>query len=287
MNRAGCIAGTTVAALLAATAIVRTQDVTFSSRVEAVRVDVLVAENGQPVRGLGPADFEIRDNGVLQQIDLLDAEQMPVNAILALDMSNSVAGDKLTHLRTAGRAVLDALRKEDRAALVSFSHIVSLGSPLTDDFTRVREALDRAQSSGQTSLVDAMYAGLVLSESDTGRGLVIAFSDGLDTSSWLTSDQVLDIGRRSDAVVYAVSVSGVAPTKFLRDLTTLTCGDMVQVESTKNLSDHFVRLLDEFRDRYLFSFTPRGVSKDGWHKLDVRVKGHDVKIKARPGYLAK
>src|SRR5580765_8077897 len=95
-----------VAALAMLTAGVHSQDVTFSSRVEAVRVDVLVTDNGQPVRGLGPADFEIRDNGVLQQIDLLSFEQIPLNVVLALDMSDSVAGDRLERLRTAGAAIL-------------------------------------------------------------------------------------------------------------------------------------------------------------------------------------
>ena len=96
--------------LVLATVVVRTQDVTFSSRIEAVRVDVLVTDNGQPVRGLGPADFEIRDNGVVQQIDLVSFDQVPLNAVLALDMSDSVAGERLDRLRAAGNAVLAGLK---------------------------------------------------------------------------------------------------------------------------------------------------------------------------------
>src|SRR5256885_15613625 len=117
-------AGTVAAALLAATAIVRTQDVTFSSRIEAVRVDVLVTDNGQPVRGLGPADFDVRDNGVAQQIDLVSFEQIPLNVVLALDMSASVAGDRLERLRSAGGAILGSLEKNDQSALVTFSESV-------------------------------------------------------------------------------------------------------------------------------------------------------------------
>jgi VWFA-related protein len=273
-------------AFAAGTVAVATQE-RFSVGIDIVRVDALVTAGGKSIAGLKVSDFEVKDNGVVQQIDLLNAEQMPVNAILALDMSGSVAGERLVHLRTAGNAVLDALRPEDRAALVSFSHVVTLGSPLTSDFNRVRQALDRAQSAGSTSLIDATYAGLILSESDTGRGLVIAFSDGIDTASWLTADQVLDIGRRSDAVVYGVSAGTSVPTRFLREMAQLTGGDTVQVDTMRDLSQHFVRVLDEFRDRYLLAFTPRGVSKDGYHRLDVRVKNRDVKIKARPGYLAK
>ena len=129
-------------------------------------------------------------------------------------------------------------------------------------------------------------SGLILGESDAGRALMIVFSDGLDTASWLTPEQLLDTGRRSDAVVYGVSVTSPVKVTFLRDLAALTGGSLVEVESTKDLDALFLTVLDEFRQRYLLSFTPRGVSTQGYHRFEVRVKGRDVKVKARPGYLA-
>jgi hypothetical protein len=95
-----------VALVASAIGTARAQQATFSSRIDAVRVDVLVTDANGPIRGLGPADFEIRDNGVLQQIDLVSFEQIPLNVVLALDMSDSVAGDRLDRLRTAGAAIL-------------------------------------------------------------------------------------------------------------------------------------------------------------------------------------
>ncbi len=201
-------------------------------------------------------------------------------------MSGSVAGDRLTHLRGAGRALLDALRTDDGAALVrKFSHLIALRSKLTTDHNRVRAALDLAQPSGNTSLIDASYAGLILGESDTGRTLMICFSDGVNTASWLSPEQVLDTGRRSNAVVYGVSVTGLVKATFLRDLTTLSGGSLIEIDSTRDLGALFLKVLEEFRHRYLLSYTPRGVSKDGYHRLEVRVKGRDVKVKARPGSL--
>jgi VWFA-related protein len=286
--RPRAIAGIVSTLLLfgAGAALPATQQGRFTARVDIVRVDALVTAGGKPVLGLSVGDFDVRDNGVLQQVDLINTEQMPVNAILTLDMSGSVEGDRLAHLRGAGRALLDALGKDDRAALVSFSHVIALGSKLTTDHARVRAALDVAQPSGNTSLIDASYAGLILGESDAGRAMMIAFSDGLDTSSWLTPEQVLDAGRRSDAVVYGVSVPGPIKVTFLRDLTALTGGSLFEIATTKDLGVLFLKVLDEFRHRCLLSYTPRGVSKQGYHRLEVRVKGRDVKVKARPGYLA-
>jgi VWFA-related protein len=273
-----------VAVMIASAAItVRTQDVTFSSRVEAVRVDVLVTNNGQPVRGLTAADFEIRDNGVLQQIDLVSFEQIPLNVILALDMSDSVAGDRLDRLRSAGAAVLGGLQKDDQAALLTFSHAVRLGAPLGHDVGLLRSALQSANGEGETSLVDGTFAAIQIGESDAGRALLIIFSDGLDTSSWLQADRVLDAAKRSDAVAYAVAVRSPAKPEFLRDLTSFTGGKLFEVEKTEKLDTLFVNILQEFRQRYLVSYTPKGVEKAGWHKLDVRVKRGGT-VKARPGY---
>jgi VWFA-related protein len=262
------------------------QSPAFSSKIEAVRVDVLVTDNGQPVRGLRPGDFEVTDNGVPQVVDLVSFDEVPLNVILALDMSDSVAGERLEQLRGAGGGVLAALKKGDQAALVSFSHAVQLGAGLTSNVASVQAALGEAQSSGQTALVDGAYAGIMVGESDAGRALLIVFSDGVDTASWLRGDAVLDTARRADVVVYGVSVVSRLKPEFLREITSLTGGRLFEIEKTTNLASTFLGILEEFRHRYLVSYTPRGVSKDGWHKLDVRVKNRRTTIKARPGYLA-
>ena len=181
--------------------------------------------------------------------------------------------------------LLGALKKDDQAALVTFSQLVTLGAGLTKDVAPVRRALDAAAGSGDTALVDGTYAAIMLGESDAGRALVIVFSDGLDTASWLTADAVLDAAKRSDIVVYAVSTRSRLKPEFLRDLTSLTGGRLFEVEKTANLGAIFVGVLEEFRQRYLVSYTPRGVAKDGWHRLEVRIKGRRATVKARPGYL--
>jgi len=257
----------------------------FSSQVEVVRVDALVTDKGQPLLGLGPADFEVLDNGVAQQVEFVSYDQIPLNVVLALDMSDSVAGERLEHLRAAGAAVLAGLKRNDQAALVTFSNQIVRPAALTSNLQQLRDALNEVAGAGETSLIDGAYAGLIVGESDAGRALLIVFSDGQDTQSWLSSAAVLDTAKRSDVVVYAVSV-GRAKAEFLRDLTSFSGGRLFEMDKTANLSATFVSILEEFRHRYLVSYTPRGVSKEGWHRLEVRVKGRRPTIKARPGYLA-
>ena len=284
MNRHAAIAMALVSA--AAMLPAQAQNPTFSSKVEAVRVDVLVTEHGKPVRGLRAADFEIFDNGVRQSVDIVSFEQLPLNVVFTFDLSDSIVGERLANLREAGHAVLGALVTGDQSALVAFNNAVLVGPGLTSDAGLVRAAIDRAEPAGNTSLIDAVFSGMMLAESDVGRGLVIVFSDGLDTSSWLRPKAVLDVAKRSDAVVYAVS-SGLADrSEFLADLTEHTGGRLFKVESTRSLSAVFLEVLNEFRQRYLLSYSPAGVSQEGWHQLTVRVKGRDATVRARPGYLA-
>jgi Ca-activated chloride channel family protein len=259
------------------------QTPTFRSGVEAVRVDVLVTRGGVPVTGLTPADFELSDNGVAQQIDRASFEEIPLNVVFALDASMSVAGERMQHLRAAGHAVLERLKPDDQAALVTFGDAVVVRSGLTHDLGAIRAALDRAEPTGDTSLVDASDAALLVGESQPGRALVIVFSDGVEVSSYLDADAVLDTARRSDAVVYGVALRNLGP--FLGDLTDATGGELFEIESTRELDAAFVKVLEQFRHRYLLSYTPRGVERGGWHRLQVQLKQGGVQVRARPGYL--
>jgi VWFA-related protein len=262
----------------------RTGQPTFSSRIEAVRLDMLVTDGGRTIRGLAAKDFEIVDNGVAQTADLVSFEEIPLNVVLALDASSSVVGQRLDDLRDAGRALLDALKKDDQAALVAFNEVVAREAELTPNLARVKDALGAVEADGRTGLIDATYAAITVADADLGRGLLILFSDGVDTASWLTERMVIDAARRSDVVVYAVSAAPKLPS-FLRDVTNETGGRFYEVGSTRDLRRVFLAALEEFRQRYLVSYTPTGVQTEGWHKVDVKLKGRRATIRARPGYL--
>ena len=257
---------------------------TFSTRVEGVRVDVLVTDSSRkPVRGLTAADFSIRDNGVPQQVDVVSFGEVPLNVGLAFDLSESVAGARLDQLRSASKSLTSELLTADQSGLITFDAAVSLRCPLSLDRSCVDRALAAAEPTGETALVDGTLAGLIAGESDVGRSLLMVFSDGLDTASFLDPDRVLDIGRRSDVVAYPIATKGARP-KFLDDLAEVTGGRVHEVGHDQDLASTFKAILDEFRQRYLITYTPKGVQKAGWHKLEVRVNRSGARVKARPGY---
>jgi VWFA-related protein len=257
---------------------------TFSTRVEGVRVDVLVTDSSRrPMRGLTASDFVVRDNGIIQQVDLVSFGEISLNVGLAFDLSESVAGGRLQQLRSASQALTVELQPGDQSSLVTFNHVVSLPCPLSTHRTCMRDALTAATPEGETALVDGVFAGMMIGESDVGRSLLMVFSDGLDTASFLNAERVLELGRRSDVVVYPVTSKGARP-DFLEDVASLTGGRLHEVDAQSDLAATFRSILEEFRHRYLVTYTPRGVPRGGWHKLDVRVNRPGASVKARPGY---
>ena len=260
---------------------------TFSSGTLGVRVDVLVTEGGTPVAGLKADDFEVRDNGVLQRISLAAVLDLPVNAVLTLDTSDSTSGPKLTNLVASARAFVDRLQSSDRAALITFSHAVKPRVPLTADFRLIKKALDDVTPHGETSALDAIYVGLLTAQADSGRSLLIVCTDGRDTASWLTEEEVLDAAKRGNAVIYAVAAEHARGWSVLQDLARATGGHTVDVASSNDLSGEFQKILDDFRSRYIITFVPGGVNQDGFHRLDVKVRRGGLIVKARPGYVGK
>lgn len=278
---AALIATTVVAGAITGSA----QSPLFTSRVDGVRVDVLVTERGRPIAGLRPADFDVLDNGVPQAIDLADLGDVPVNVVLTLDVSASVDGPKLEALKRAGGALIGALADADRAALVTFNRVVIRQVPLTRDIDDLRTALEGAESWGDTALVDASLGAMLLGDTDAGRTLVVIFSDGVDTASSSRPELVIETARRVNGVVYAVSSSEETPA-FLRDLTAATGGRVLDIGEAGDPGPAFLEILQEFRLRYVMTFTPTGVTAGGWHRLDVRVKRPGTRAQHRAGYFS-
>jgi VWFA-related protein len=275
-----------VAVLLIGAAGVSAQRATFSSRTVAVRVDVLATDNGRPVMGLTAADFELLDNGVPQEIEALNVGDLPVNAVVALDVSASTEGQTLADLVTAGDALIGALKADERVSLTTFSETVAPLVPLTTDHGRVRKVLAGVSAGGQTAILDGVFTAMMTAQSEDGRPLVVLFTDGLDTISWMRDRDLLDATKRASAVIYTVATGPARQWQFLKALATASGGRAIALSSPKSLQAEFLRILSEFRSRYVLSFSPKGVSDSGYHALTVRSKKRGVIVTARPGYTA-
>jgi VWFA-related protein len=296
--------------MLCLAAGVRADGQVYRSQRDAVVVDVLVTDRGGSIEGLTPQDFELRDNGVLQTVDAFAFQDLPLTIILALDVSESVSGPKLEHLKTAVASVRGATRASDRVALLTFSHQVDVRRAPTDGASPFDRLLDEVQPQGATSLYDAAFAALTLAADAPGRTLIIVFSDGQDTTSWTDPRRVLRAFEHSDVVVYGVTLRdsiGLATSRdavrqarerrwfhdapfafgrhFLPLLTEATGGVMAVAEQGDQLRIRFVSVIGEFRERYVLAYSPAGVGQDGWHSVDVRLRHRRGRVVARRGYF--
>src|SRR5262249_19687839 len=141
----------------------------FTTGAAAVRVDVLVTDGNKPVTGLTAANFELRDNGVPQQVADFSRELLPLNVIGVLDVSGSVSGEPLRRLKQGMTSLVDALAGKDRAALLTFSERLRIHSGLTEDRARLRSVVEGVTAGGATAFFDATFAGLALRDADAGR----------------------------------------------------------------------------------------------------------------------
>lgn len=271
---------------------------TFRMEIETVALDVAVSRGGKHVSGLTAADFLVLDSGVPQEAELAAAGDQPLNTILVLDTSGSLAGERFGRLLSAAGAFLAGLRPGDRSALLSFSQRVRVWSGLSDDLDALRAQLGRVRPDGMTALNDALYAGLALADGEAGRCALVLFSDGLDNISWTSEADVLDAARASPAVVFVVASSLATPPQgerkglaqdpreaFLRKLASATGGQLVTAHGDAALVEAFSRVMAELRARYVLRYAPRDVPAAGWHPVEVRLKSRKGEVTTRPGYL--
>jgi Ca-activated chloride channel family protein len=265
------------------------QQPTFRSGVDAVRVDVSVMNGVTPVRGLTAENFELTDQGVVQKLASVSLDSVPLSLMLVLDTSGSMQGGPLADLIDAARGLVQALRPDDAAGLTTFSEPVRLTVPLSTDRRDLAAGIDALQAAGATSLHDAVFLALQRRPADTGatRPVMLVFSDGLDTASWLTQAHVLEAARRSGTLIHVVELGATSSemVSFARSLAEAGGGRQWSARSPRELRELFGKVLDELRSRYLLTYYPEGVAREGWHDVRVSLKRARGTVTARPGYF--
>jgi uncharacterized protein YegL len=181
----------------------------FRSGVDVVFVPVSVTDRNRPVPGLTAADFELLDNDVTQQISVTATDAMPTDVTFVVDTSGSISGKALERIKLDVQAMVDLLQPSDRVRLVSFARDAT-------DLVGLRPAgavldLSRMIGGGTTSLYDALVSVLAAYPSTDRPHLVFAVTDGRDNSSFSSAAHVVEVARRSSAVLCLALVPSSNP----------------------------------------------------------------------------
>jgi Ca-activated chloride channel family protein len=262
----------------------------FISGVNVVEVYASVTNaQGVAITGLTQADFEVRENGEVQQITTFAAGDVPLAVALAIDRSFSMSGARLAEAKSAARAFLDELRPADEAMILAVGSRVDVAAPLSTDRAGQRQAVDRLDSFGTTGLHDAIIHAIDDVQPAKGRRALVLLSDGNDRYSTASAADALEAARRSDVMIFPVATGAARPPLFA-ELATLTGGRSSHSRDGAALADTLRAIARELRQQYLLGYTPARPPVAGsgdWRSITVTVRKPEAHVRARDGYLVK
>jgi VWFA-related protein len=278
----------------------------FKSSVSVVSVSAIVRDRkGRFVRDLASRDFVVADAGQPKAIlDFRELQDGPVKLGVLVDASGSMrVGRKAVDAQQAARHLFAALRGKDEAALFSFDTQLDRVKDFTTDIMSLDAAFEHLNTPfGQTSLYDAVQqaADLVTAHGRKDgkllqRAALIVITDGIDTKSRLTAQQVAAAASAIDVPVYVISVMAPiddpsvddTPPMDVTGLTQLaqnTGGELFTASAPAHASIAARRIVDELRHQYVLAFEASNTA--GWRSLEVRARDPKFVVRARTGYSA-
>jgi Ca-activated chloride channel family protein len=285
---------------MAGQSAVSAQGPAFRGAVELVSLAVAVeGADGSYVDNLGRDDFQVFDEGVLQRIEIFAGNQVPIDLMLMIDTSISMTG-RLDMARKAARNFGRALNDADRIALMSFGTRAELLAPFSANRGRLEEALPRLHPNGSTALYTAVYVALRAfasepSESEIRRRAIVVLSDGEDTDSLVSFENLIEEARRAGTAVYAVILRSEGrrpiipdiPVIEMRRLARETGARFFLVTDIDDLEGVYGSIVQELAHQYTIAFIPPDTPKGkSFRRVMVRVTRPGILTRTRQGYMA-
>jgi Ca-activated chloride channel family protein len=258
--------------------------------VDVVQVTAVVNDGNRFVKGLSKDAFRIVEDGVPQTISHFSNEGSPLELVVAVDVSQSMA-PHMPQLKNAVRRFLAALGPKDQVTLAAFNdHLFTLARRETVPAQRLR-AVDRLAPWGGTALYDVIVRGVQLLSRQPGRRVLVVFSDGDDRTSHATIANVEAAMRTTDATLFMVALGRGSREAQLRSgiqrLITLSGGRGLFVERSDRLEEAFADIVVELSNQYLIGYQSTNTKRDGaWREIAVDLPGSGHSVRARQGYRA-
>ena len=295
------LAATVAAALLTATAVVYGAQ-TFRAGTDTVLLSVTVADSSQQfVGGLARENFLIFEDGAPQEVSVFARDPQPIALSLLIDSSISMRS-KLDVAQAAAIGFVKRLRPEDVAQIIAFNNETDIRQPFTANHEQLETAIRGIRLTGSTSLYTATYVALTelkkvhaASAESIRRQAIVLLSDGEDTGSLLSSDEVIDAAKRANVVIYTIALREKdsigreikVADYALRTLTQVTGGRLYPVSDPDELGTIYQQIADELANQYIIGYTSTNTRRDGaWRAISVRVDRQNTSVRTRSGYFA-
>lgn len=292
-------------ALLAATAAAqdRPAQPVFGVGLDVVNVTVSVRDgDGRFVSDLGPRDFAVFEDGRPQKLQLFAQAVEPGHEeTLALDlgMLMDTSESMLKVLRLSQQAAARFLESIPRArdlVTIFFDQDIRISRYDSENQQGLFDRLASIKGGGTTALRDAITVYLSRVEDSAGRKVLVVFTDGEDTTSVVSPGELTQMLRSSSVTVYPIAFTGgfspgssraLASMAFLREVATLTGGQVHQPALSSDLPRIYRSILEELSAQYVLGFISDNDQRDGkYRRLRVEVRRKGLRVRHRAGYYA-
>lgn len=276
----------------------------FGAEIEMINLTLSVSDaRNRYVTALGKDDFAVFEDGVRQDVALFTHENLPISLVLMVDTSASM-DEKLPQAQAAAIRFVKTLGPGDLAQVKQFNDRDTVLRDFTSDQAALEDAIKRTEASGPTALHNALYVALkdLHKQKKAGelrRRAIILLSDGEDTASLVTDDQVLELARKTEIGIYAISLrsnrsadrsrlSFSQAEHLLTALARETGGQGYFPNSLSELDAVYDRIAEELRTQYNLGYVSANKRRDGkWRRIVVRVPARDdVQVRHKIGYYA-
>lgn len=296
----------TAVALLFAPIDVHTQrsggQPSFRTEVDVVSLNVTVTDaTNRYVTDLDEPDFEVFEDGVRQDLILFNRSNLPIALSLLIDTSSSME-DRMSAAQEAAIGFVRQIRATDLGEIIGFDSRVEIIQKFTNRVPDLEAAIRKTVPGGSTSLFNALYIALkglkaipATQTDEIRRQAIILLSDGEDTSSLVTFEEVLDLARRSETAIYTIGLVSSDPVQSrgfreaiysLRQLAAETGGRSFFPNDVKSLASVYSQIRAELSSQYTLGYSSKNIKRDGaWRRLVVRVDRSNTTARTKQGYF--
>lgn len=274
----------------------------FRTEVDVVSLNVTVTDpTNRYVTDLDEPNFEVFEDGVRQDLILFNRSNLPIALSLLIDTSSSME-DRMSAAQEAAIGFVRQIRSTDLGEVIGFDSRVEIIQKFTNKVPALEQAIRKTVPGGSTSLFNALYIALkglktipATQADEIRRQAIILLSDGEDTSSLVTFEEVLDLARRSETAIYTIGLVSSDPVQSrgfreaiysLRQLASETGGRSFFPNDVKSLASVYAQIRDELSSQYTLGYSSKNVKRDGaWRRLVVRVDRSNTTARTKQGYF--
>ncbi len=300
MKRVAFLAAAVVAALVSAPSAQAPG--TFRAAIDVVSLNVTAMDaSNHYVTDLDEKDYSVFEDGVKQDLTFFTRKQQPIALSLLLDSSASME-DKLATLQTAATNFVRRLKSNDLAQVIDFDSRVEIRQAFTSTQGELNSAILQTQAGGSTSLYNAVYISLkelakvrATGDEDVRRHALVLFSDGEDTSSLISFDEVLELAKRGETAIFTIALRGADTQSkgfheaefVMRQLAQETGGRSFFPAKIDDLNGVYAEIADELASQYTLGYSSKNIKRDGaFRRIVVQIDRPNVTPRTKRGYYA-